>query len=278
MLISFLTFALALVVPVVWPGVDLWASGLFYRAGAGFPLADQSLFVAVHGLAVDGSRVLAVGLAVVGVVGIFRGHMFRKDGFVPPLPNPPRRGGWNFLSVAMPSCKACLFLLLTLVIGPGLVANAGFKDHWGRARPHQVIEFGGHEKFSPALVPQPDAKPNGSFVCGDGSFGFFLPAFAFVVPRRRARRVFWVGMGVGAVFGFDRLAMGAHFFSDIVYGAFFMLLTVSALHAVMYGRQETVARWRGFFRGRQGSPLANPIPNPSHRGKGIRPLSRREGR
>ena len=54
-------------------------------------------------------------------------------------------------------------------------------------------------------------------------------------------------MMAGGVFGFTRLAMGAHFLSDIIYAAFFMLVTVAAVHAAMYGRKETVERWKGFF-------------------------------
>jgi lipid A 4'-phosphatase len=144
--------------------------------------------------------------------------------------------------------KAWLFLFLALLIGPGLVANVGFKDHWGRARPREIAEFGGSQTFSPALTPQFEkARANGSFVSGDGSFGFFLPAFAYVVPRRLSRRVFWGGMAAGSAFGFSRLASGAHFFSDIVYAAFFMLAIGASLHALMYGLSETKARWKSFF-------------------------------
>jgi lipid A 4'-phosphatase len=128
------------------------------------------------------------------------------------------------------------------------VANVGFKDHWGRARPREVVEFGGVGSFSPALVPQfQKARPNGSFVSGDAAFGFFLPAFAYVAPRRLMRRVFWGGMAAGAVFGFIRLAMGAHFLSDIVYAAFFMLASSAGVHAAMYGRRETIAKWKAWF-------------------------------
>jgi len=228
----FLFFVFLLALPVVAPEVDLFLSGLFYRAGDGFFLADNPILDFAHRTATIGSRVLAVIFVVVPLILLFRTRKVRKKG------------------EGLFSAKAWVFLLLALVIGPGLVANVGFKDHWGRARPREIVEFGGSRAFSPALSPRFENKrSNGSFVCGDGAFGFFLPCFGYGVSRKSARRVFWAGMGGGFVFSFVRLAVGAHFFSDIVYAAFFMLLTGALIHAAMFGVSETNARWRSFFSG-----------------------------
>lgn len=217
--------AVLLALPVAFPQVDLLVSGVFFRAGQGFFLADNGVLVALHWLANGGARVLGAAFIAGGIAA----WALRK-------------------AVCGLDAKAWFFLLLALLIGPGLVANVGFKDHWGRSRPREVVEFGGTAAFSPALVPHFDkARSNGSFVCGDGAFGFFLPALAFVVPRRSSRRVFWGTMAAGAAFSFARLAMGAHFFSDIVYAAFFMLATTTGLHAAMFGRHETVTRWKSWF-------------------------------
>ncbi len=40
-----------------------------------------------------------------------------------------------------PSGRAVVFLAATMAIGPGLIVNLGFKDHWGRPRPYQTEEF-----------------------------------------------------------------------------------------------------------------------------------------
>ena len=53
--------------------------------------------------------------------------------------------------VAGLDAKAWLFLFLGLLVGPGLVVNGILKDHWGRARPAEIIEFGGTAHFSPAF-------------------------------------------------------------------------------------------------------------------------------
>jgi len=226
MRLFFFLFAFLLAVPAIWPTVDLIASGFFYRPGDGFYLAANPIFVSLHWLAYYGARVMGVGFAILALYSKLARREIR---------------GLN--------SRAWFFLLLSLIIAPGLIANAGFKDHWGRARPREVIEFGGSEAFSPALEPQPIVRSNGSFVSGDGAFGFFLPAFAYVVSRRSSRRVFWSAMLAGGVFSFARLVMGAHFLSDIIYAAFMMLMSIAVVHAAMYGRSETMARWRSWFIG-----------------------------
>jgi lipid A 4'-phosphatase len=220
-----IAFAVVLFVPVLWPRFDLVVSGLFYRSGQGFFLAENPLLVALHEVAYYGARVLGAAFALLALAAV------------------------AFRSRFLPSSKASLFLLLALIIGPGLIANAGLKDHWGRARPREVMEFGGTAPFSPALVPHFErAHSNGSFVSGDGAFGFFLPAFAYVVPRRLSRRVFGGSMLVGGIFGAVRIIMGAHFLSDVAYAALFMLASVAGVHAAMYGRQATAAQWRDWFK------------------------------
>ncbi|MDD3371678.1 MAG: phosphatase PAP2 family protein, partial [Alphaproteobacteria bacterium] len=195
----FVAFSVLLLVPVFWPQVDLFFSGLFYTQGQGFLLVSHPAFAVLHYLAFYGARFLASTLLLLALLA------------------------WALRKRLLLDAKAWLFVFLALVIGPGLVANAGFKDNWGRARPRETTEFGGGEVFSPALSPQfSRTKTNGSFVCGDGAFGFFLPVFAYVVPARRRRIVFWSGMAAGGAFSFARLAMGAHFFSDIIYAAALM--------------------------------------------------------
>lgn len=213
-LVIVLLLAVALVSALV-PGFDLAASALFYRAGTGFFLANHPLLTFIHYIAIRGAWVLGEIFIILCVLSFFR----RK-----PIMHVPAKG-W-------------LFLLLALLIGPVLIANLGFKDHWGRARPREIVEFGGNEHFSPALEPQEDGDGNASFISGDGAFGFFLPSFAYVVPpnnKRTVRRIFWLGMALGMVFGLTRLAMGAHFLSDNTIAALLMLLISAGLYAAMFG-------------------------------------------
>ena len=45
------------------------------------------------------------------------------------------------------SGRAAVFLVVTLVLAPGLMVNVALKDHWGRPRPIDVTQFGGDKHF-----------------------------------------------------------------------------------------------------------------------------------
>lgn len=128
------------------------------------------------------------------------------------------------------------FLVLSISVGPGIVANVLLKDEWGRARPHQILEFGGTKRFTSPLVPTDQCKRNCSFVSGEAS-AVFAPLFALalVVPQWSAALIV-AGTIAGGVVGVIRMAQGAHFLSDIVFAGVFMALTVAALHWLILGR------------------------------------------
>src|SRR5262249_24407071 len=56
--------------------------------------------------------------------------------------------------------RAALLMLLTLGLGPGLLANVILKDKWGRPRPIEVTEFGGPLKFVPWWDPRGECPKN----------------------------------------------------------------------------------------------------------------------
>lgn len=209
-----LFFTALLAVATLVPSLDLAVSGLFYRpAEGGFWIRDVWLANALHEGVQWGSRIGAVILLVMVILNIQR--------------------------------KAMLFLLLALIIGPGLLTNTVLKDNWGRARPIQVQEFGGTATFTPALQPTDQCDKNCSFVSGDGALGFFLHTLFYVVPLRWRRRAFALGFfGSGILFGGLRVVMGAHFLSDVLWAGLVMLISSAALHTALYGRNATRAAWR----------------------------------
>jgi len=215
---------------IFWPQIDLAVSGSFYSVGKGFSGAVNPFFLTLHAVANYGARLLGVLCAVGLAVSFLR----RKV-------------------ILGLDAKSWLFLFLGLLLGPALVANAVLKDHWGRARPREVTEFGGTHVFSPALEPQANPRKNGSFVAGDPAFGFYLTSFAYVAPNgnpqshRRKKQIFWGGIAIGALFGLARIAMGGHFLSDVLFSSFFMLAVGALLHMAMFGRKATATNWRDWF-------------------------------
>ena len=191
---------------ILLPAIDLWASGLFYAPGRGFFLAEWPPFVLVR----NAMPVLAGLIALAGFALIAAGA--RK----------PWRGlDW----------RAGAFLVLALALGPGLVVNTIFKDHWGRARPEQVSEFGGAARFSAPFVPSDQCQRNCSFPAGDPSNGFVLVAAGFLIAAPRPRRAAVAGaIGLGAVIGLVRIAQGGHFLSDVIASGFLTIATTWLLH------------------------------------------------
>jgi len=127
--------------------------------------------------------------------------------------------------------RRVLYLLFVLMIGAGLIVNAGFKDNFGRARPRDVVEFGGSQKFTPAYVVSTECRSNCSFSSGDAAAGFF--PIALVMAFRRRRAYFLAAGALGVVISISRLAAGAHFFSDVVVSFFVMLIVSDVLFHYM---------------------------------------------
>ncbi len=130
--------------------------------------------------------------------------------------------------------KPALLLVLVVIVGPGLLVNLIFKDHYGRPRPREITEFGGTEKFCYVWQMGRDGK---SFPCGHCSMGFYLAVpFLFLRTRREqwARAAAYaslaVGIGFGIVLGLSRIRAGAHFASDVFWSAGFVWLSSLALY------------------------------------------------
>lgn len=137
--------------------------------------------------------------------------------------------------------RAALFLPLFLAIEPGLVVNAGFKDHWARPRPCQLTEFGGVFTFQQPWQPGdpyesiPGTKKP-SFPCGHAAMGFFMIAPWFILRRKNHRTAsLWLagGLAFGALIGASRISQGGHFLSDIVWSGTLVYLTGLILARLM---------------------------------------------
>jgi membrane-associated PAP2 superfamily phosphatase len=128
--------------------------------------------------------------------------------------------------------RAAVLVLLGVAIGPGLLANAVFKDHWQHPRPRDLIEFGGPAHYVPS--PLIGNEGGASFPCGHCSVGFMFAAGWWIWKRRRpgwAAASLVGGLVLGSLLGAGRMAAGAHFVSDIVWSA---LLAFGVLHVLWH--------------------------------------------
>lgn len=192
---DWLLFVLLALVFLLWPELDLVVSHWFYDdASASWPYRDNPVNLALYGL----FRYLPYALVPLLMIGL--GLTFWSRG----LPRSQR--------------KVWLFLLLTLLIGPGILVHNVFKEGFERPRPKQVVEFGGKSGFSPAFViaDQCHGKCR-SFVSGHSAMGFWLMVFAWW-----SRRKVWLylGVAVGVSVSVVRITQGGHFLSDTIFAGF----------------------------------------------------------
>lgn len=123
--------------------------------------------------------------------------------------------------------RQSLFLVLLLIIGPGLIINVILKDNHGRARPREIKEFGGKYEFSQIWVRGETGK-NSSFPSGHSSIGYYMIAPWFLLRRKeRGKGLAWLvgGLGYGSLVGLTRILQGGHFLSDVVWSGGLVYIT-----------------------------------------------------
>lgn len=137
-----------------------------------------------------------------------------------------------------------LYLLLSLALGPGLLVNVAFKDHWGRPRPRQVTELGGTWPYQ-TFVEKGIGGRGKSFPCGHSSMGYFFIAFYFLWRRRyplRAAACLAASLVFGTLIGAARMAAGGHFASDVAWSAVMAAAAAWLVYHVMLRVPEAEAR------------------------------------
>lgn len=132
------------------------------------------------------------------------------------------------------SARAALFLIATLALAPGIMANMILKENWNRPRPNEVVEFYGTDKFVPWWDPRGTCEKNCSFVAGEGAGAFWAFAPASLAPPAWRPLAYTGAILFGLAAGGLRLSGGAHFFSDVLFSGVFTFLIVWLMHGLIY--------------------------------------------
>jgi lipid A 4'-phosphatase len=218
--------ALALGVFAIWPALDLAGAHYFYHGGGFFGRDSFERF---------GRDFFRVTPFV--VLTAYAALWLAK-----------RLGLWLRWA---PSGRALIFLIATMVIGPGLIVNLGLKDHWHRPRPAQTQDFNGPSPFRPWYDDNGACKKNCSFVSGEAATGFWMVAPASVLPPP------WRGPAIVVAFAFGfgasllRLAFGGHYLSDVLLGGLITLIVIEVVRRLIWPRDafERELLRRPGFRG-----------------------------
>jgi len=130
--------------------------------------------------------------------------------------------------------RVALFLVLTLLIGPGLITNSLFKEHWGRARPIDVTQFGGTDRFTAWWDPRGPCPGNCSFIAGEPAGAFWTLAPAALTPPQWRALAYGAALAFGSGVGVLRIAGGGHFFTDVVFAGVIMYLLIWTAYTALY--------------------------------------------
>jgi lipid A 4'-phosphatase len=197
----------------LYPQLDLDLVSPFYDPATGWAVSGRG-WVLVRNAAAWLIALIAAPAAIAMLGKIVRPH---KTALMPP--------------------RHALLMLLTLALGPGLLANTILKDNWGRPRPIEVTEFGGPLKFLPWWDPRGPCPKNCSFIAGEPSGAFWTLAPAALTPPQWRALAYGAALVFGAAIGLVRAGGGGHFFSDVVFAGVFMFLLIWVMHGLLL-------RWR----------------------------------
>jgi len=202
--------AVALLTTLVFASgaLDIAAARLFFHAGDAdhWPLAHELPWRALY----HAATWITASLSIAGLVALA-------------LSRTRSRRHWR---------APAALVLLTVVIGPGILGNLLLKDHWQHPRPRDVQELGGTLRYVPS--PLIGREGGASFPCGHCTVGFLYGLGWWIWRGRRPR---WAqaslatGLAVGTLLGLGRMAAGAHFLSDIIWSA---LLAYGVAHLVYW--------------------------------------------
>lgn len=128
-------------------------------------------------------------------------------------------------------------ILWGFLLGPGLVVNAILKTFIGRARPRDVLQFGGDNFFTPIGQFANQCVQNCSFVSGEVSGTTATCIALWMILSAHAHRLSHeverlARCGILAMFVFvfwQRVASGGHFVSDALLAALFTALIFAIL-------------------------------------------------
>jgi membrane-associated phospholipid phosphatase len=130
--------------------------------------------------------------------------------------------------------RAVLFLIATMVLAPGLLANVLLKDHWGRPRPIDVTQFGGDQHHVAWWDPRGNCPGNCAFVSGDVAGAFWTVAPAALAPPQWRVAAYGAALALGIGMAAIRVMAGGHFPSDVIFAGVFTFLIIWFAYALIY--------------------------------------------
>jgi lipid A 4'-phosphatase len=198
--LNLIIFFIIIILLTIGSDLDIFVSGLFYKGGQIFTLEGFSnITILAREIFLP---FLIFYIIVLPIISLWL---------------PIKKIYFNFSF----GLKEIVFLWLSMIFNVGIIINLLLKELWGRARPNDVIEFGGTEIFTPWFQISDACISNCSFVSGDASVGFSLISFYFLTKNKN---FYWIALFSGSFLGVVRILEGGHFLSDIIIAGFLIFI------------------------------------------------------
>jgi lipid A 4'-phosphatase len=198
--LNLIIFFIIIILLTIGSDLDIFVSGLFYKGGQIFTLEGFShITILAREIFLP---FLIFYIIVLPIISLWL---------------PIKKIYFNFSF----GLKEIAFLWLSMIFNVGIIINLLLKELWGRARPNDVIEFGGTEIFTPWFQISDACISNCSFVSGDASVGFSLISFYFLTKNKN---FYWIALFSGSFLGVVRILEGGHFLSDIIIAGFLIFI------------------------------------------------------
>lgn len=176
---------------IIFPQADLAVTRCFFRSGSFF-IADNPFWVGLRDMHRVGQWYLVPFLLL--LVALYA--LWERP-----------------LSVIAP--HKVLYVILTYALGPGVLVQS-IKFIIGRARPRNLMEFGGGADFTPAWQLAAMCSKSCSFPSGEGAAAAAMLPLLILVPDRYRALSAMMFIPVLVLLSLNRVFMGAHFLSDVV--------------------------------------------------------------
>jgi len=227
---------LSLVILILYPNLDIGFSKFFYSNTQGFIHKNNSLVLYLFKVIPIATKLLTASCIAYLLYKLLKYKKLK-----------------NVL------LSSTFYLIITGLIGPGLIVNCILKENFGRARPMQTTYFNGSKNFSPALFVSDQCNHNCSFSSGHAAMAYYFTVFAYMLAsynnlqlsnlltlKRKVKKpsepsalrkknftftaIYIIGLLFGSLVGLSRVLMGGHFLSDVVASCFIVLIVNHLLY------------------------------------------------
>lgn len=201
---------------VIYPNLDYCVFAFFHQKNQGFTHANNQVVRLLHLSIPWLSKLFFLSIIIAMIHTLWKNKSLKKLAS-------------SYLS----------YLLVACIIGPGIIVNYLFKGHFGRARPSQILDFGGLKKFSPAFKISDQCLTNCSFSSGHAAMAFYFTSLAYALLLEKnnsttllnkfsCTTIYIIFIIFGCLVSLSRILMGGHFLSDVITSCF-VVLTINHL-------------------------------------------------